>query len=512
MRAHIVQTAQQISPELADAADVLSDQLRDHLQRLAVLLEPHADKIDRRFVRRLRELEFQPAQRGALVAITPGAAARILAGGSPPLKFIEQVEYNGRRLAKMNLPPSAILEALEEYDKLLTPMLQSLVDDKNSNFQWVREQLHFCVILTLNNAYYQVREAETQAFFGLYRAEIEGQSLDDLLRRFVRILTRTFRARTGRLLLLVRPPAGQLAQPLYIERGQTREKLIADPEMRGQFASYWSFPMRPAALLQFGFSGRYPWLPREITLLDAVAERCQEAIEKVRLEAEIHRLEAEARRAEEEERRRIGRELHDEAGQSLLLLRLQLEMMERDAGAEMRTRLAEARGIAERTVEELRRMVAALSPMVLERLGLEAAIRQLAARFRKMHPAAIRVCLSGACEGLPRQSQEVIYRVAQESLQNIAKHSQATRVNLLLQSTDRSIRLSVSDNGAGFAKEAALSKPMSFGLAGMRERAALLDGNLAIRSTPGKGVTVVLQLPQDSAAGTHYGQNSRIVN
>ena len=70
-----MQTAQ-ISPELADAADVLSDQLREHLQRLAVLLEPHTDKIERKFLNRLRELEFQPKQRIALAAITPGAAAR----------------------------------------------------------------------------------------------------------------------------------------------------------------------------------------------------------------------------------------------------------------------------------------------------------------------------------------------------------------------------------------------------------------------------------------------------
>jgi two-component system sensor histidine kinase UhpB len=247
-------------------------------------------------------------------------------------------------------------------------------------------------------------------------------------------------------------------------------------------------------------------------MLHAVAERCQEAIEKARMEGEIRRLEAEARRAEEEERRRIGRELHDESGQLLLALRLQLEMMERDAGAEMRPRLAEARGIADRTVEELRRIVAALSPAVLERLGLEAAIRQLAARFRKSHPAGIRVRISGACDGLSRQTQEVIYRVAQESLQNIAKHSQATRVNLLLHSTDKNIRLSVSDNGAGFVQEEAWSKPMSFGLAGMRERAALQHGNLAIRSAAGKGVTVVLELPQDSAAVTLHGKNSCIVD
>src|ERR1035441_9443482 len=110
--------------------------------------------------------------------------------------------------------------------------------------------------------------------------------------------------------------------------------------MRGCYASYWSYPIRNAALVQFGFRVRYPWLPRELALLVAVGERCHEALERARMEAEIRRLGAEARRAEEEERRRIGRELHDEAGQSMLLLRLQLEMIERDAPVPLRPRLA----------------------------------------------------------------------------------------------------------------------------------------------------------------------------
>jgi hypothetical protein len=163
----------QISPELADAADVLSDQLRVHLKKMSRLLEPHADEIERRFVSRMREQGIEPIQRAALSAITTGAAARILARNKPALRFIEQVEYNGRRLAKMNLPPSAILEALQEYDRLLEPMLKTLRPDQHANFQWVREQLHFCVVLTLNNAYYQVREAETQAFYELFRIELE---------------------------------------------------------------------------------------------------------------------------------------------------------------------------------------------------------------------------------------------------------------------------------------------------------------------------------------------------
>src|SRR6202142_1567855 len=222
---HHVQTAQ-ISPELADAADVLSDQLRVHLHRLAVLLEPHADQIDRRFLGRLRKLEFEPRQRTALAAITPGAAARILARGQPPLKFIEQVEYNGRRLAKLNLPPSSIVEALQEYDRLLTPMLRKLLPNEYANFQWVREQLHFCVILTLNNAYYQVREAETQAFYELFRVELESRNLDELLRSFLNALVQVCHADAGHLYLLNDKRSAWVLRAKAETPGQERPTLV----------------------------------------------------------------------------------------------------------------------------------------------------------------------------------------------------------------------------------------------------------------------------------------------
>ena len=170
---------------MADAADVLSDQLRVQLQRLAKLLLPHVDRLAQRFLARLRTLDYGPKQRSALAEITVGAAARILCERRPLLEFIEHVEYNGRRLAKLNLPPSSILAALQEYDRLLTSVLIDLAPAEHANFQWVREQLSFCVTLTLNNAYYQVREAETQAFYELFRVELESWNLDELLRRFL---------------------------------------------------------------------------------------------------------------------------------------------------------------------------------------------------------------------------------------------------------------------------------------------------------------------------------------
>lgn len=473
---------------------------RRHAVRLARAIAPFAARLERGFRTVLRHRSYGATEIRALLAITPAAASRLRSLG----RFLEQVDYNGCRLAKLNVPPGEVKELLREFGKLLEEQLPG-------RFQPAREQLLLATLLTLESAFHRVREAEAQAFFGLYRAELEARDLDELLRRFVRILTRTFHARTGRLLLLDRSIAGRLSRPLYIEHGQPAERLIADPRMRGHYASYWSHPLGASALVQFGFSVPYPWLPRELALLGAAGERCREAIERARLESEIRRLEAQARHVEEEERRRIGRELHDEAGQSLLLLRLQLEMMGRDAPESLRPRIQDACAVAERTVEDLRRIVAALSPAVLERLGLARALRQLAARFRKMHPAELRLRISVPSEPLPMPVQQVIYRVAQESLQNIAKHSQATHVNLSLRAADKSIRLSVLDNGAGFSAETADSKPMSFGLAGMRERAAILGGTLAVRSAPGKGVSVSLHLPGTAQVAPN-GEDSSTIN
>ena len=463
---------------------------RRHLRLLLGAIRPLADPLERGFRALLRQRPYDGAQIRAFLGITPAAASRLRTLD----QFREQVEYHGRRLARLNLPLPEVCETLAEFGELLGTALAG-------GYAPAREQLYLVTRLALNQAYYQVREAESQAFFGLYHAEAEAVGIDDLLARLVAVLTRTFRARSGRLHLLAAPPAGKLAHPLYIQHGGRQEGLIACPTMRGAHASYWSFPIRSVALLQLGFAVPYPWLPRELAMLHAAGARCFEAMERVRMQGEVRRLEAEARRAEEAERRRIGRDLHDQAGQSLVLLRLQLEMMEKDAPPGLGQRLAQARLIAERTVAELRATIAALSPAVVERLGLEPALRQLAARFGKQQSGGVRLRISPGVAALSLEAQEVIYRVAKEAMRNVSKHSQASSVKLLLTSADKGIRLSIQDNGVGFSPETARGKPLSFGLAGMQERAELLGGTLVLRSTPGKGATVILELPRASVRG-----------
>lgn len=519
--------ATEISPELADAADVLSKQLLVQLKRMATLLVPHLDRVERRFLRRLQRRKIEPKQRAALAAVTPGAAARIFASGRSPLKFIEQVEYNGRRLAKFNLPPAAVLSALKDYERLLTPVLKASIPGEYTKFEWVREQLHFSIILTLNNAYYQVREKETQAFYELFRLELESRNLDELVQSFLATLVKVCRAEVGHLYLLdeagktwVRtavapvngsrecPPAEvsstpawmrYLARPRYIDESGDHAALL-DPSWAQRFPSCWSVPLatkgRTAGVMQFGFSKTYEWLPREQELLAAAAERCLLAAEKARLmedlaarEEQVRRLAEHMLHVEEVERRRISRELHDEAGQSLLCIRLQMELLEQslpETEGDWRAKLREARDLTERTILEMRRLIAALSPAVLEQLGLGAALRQLVNRFRRLHPCRVRLHLARIAN-LPQSTEIIVYRLVQECCNNIAKHSSASHVNISVASADEILKLNVEDNGVGFAVEEALARRDSFGLSGMRERVALLGGRFEIRSSQAGG-------------------------
>lgn len=538
----------ELTPGLADAADVLSDQLKVHLRRLSELLAPHADSLERRFVRRLRALKYDRKQQVALAAITLGAAARILAQRRPPLKFIEQVEYHGRRLAKMNLPPNAILAALQEYDSLLMPTVQSRFPAEFQDFQWVRDQLHFCVILTLNNAYYQVREAETQAFYELFRAELESRNLDQLLRRFIAMMVEICGADAGHLYLL-NPASGlsewksgspnrapklasdsvnvvrKLSTPRYLVAPRSARELWLDQAWCKRYQSCWSVPLisdgRTLGVMQLGFERAYEWLPREQDLLAAAAERCMMAAEKARLmedlaarEDQVRQLAGHMLHVEEMERRRISRELHDETGQSLLCVRLQLEMLEQSlTDAEWKGKLSETRDLTERTILEMRRLIAALSPAVLEQLGLGAALRQLVNRFRRMHPCRVRLHL-GRMGNLPQNTEIIIYRLVQECCNNISKHSGASHVNISVASTDGMVRLVVEDNGVGFKVEEAFARRESFGLSGMRERVALLGGKFSIKSFPDaakreRGTKIRVDLPI-SKEGARRGSESKL--
>src|SRR5262249_34104837 len=139
------------------------------------------------------------------------------------------------------------------------------------------------------------------------------------------------------------------------------------------------------------------------------------------------------------------------------------------------------RDLTERTILEMRRLIAALSPAVLEQLGLGAALRQLINRFQRLHPCRVRLQLS-KMGALPHQLEIIAYRLVQECFNNIGKPAAATQVTISLASADGSLKLAVEDNGVGFSVPEALAKRESFGMAGMQERVALLGGEFHVES------------------------------
>ena len=211
----------------------------------------------------------------------------------------------------------------------------------------------------------------------------------------------------------------KLSKPRHLNGDGTVASVLLDETWHSRFESCWSIPLaadgRTAGVMQFGFSKLYEWLPREQELLAAAAERCLMAAEKARLMEDLAQREEQVRRlaehmlhVEEMERRRISRELHDEAGQSLLCIRLQIELIEQalpESEGEWRVKLREARDLTERTILEMRRLIAALSPAVLEQLGLGAALRQLVNRFQRLHPCRVRLQLS-KMGALPQQTRD----------------------------------------------------------------------------------------------------------
>lgn len=199
-------------------------------------------------------------------------------------------------------------------------------------------------------------------------------------------------------------------------------------------------------------------------------------------------------KGEEEERRRISRELHDETGQSLMVLRFQLETIAsavKNPGH--KAQVQESLEVLDRTIEGLRRIIARLSPRVLEEFGLLAAIRRHAQLLTSQSRMKARVELPEEISVLDHDIEVALYRSVQEALHNIAKHSRARNFVVRLYTTSDQIHLEVDDDGTGVLEKA--SDDSGFGLTGMRERATALGGSMTIESRRGRGTQIRIVLP-----------------
>ena len=205
---------------------------------------------------------------------------------------------------------------------------------------------------------------------------------------------------------------------------------------------------------------------------------------------------------QEEERRRLARELHDGLGQTLTALANQLQRIHDDAHAMSNLglghRLGDALDITRGALHDTRELSRLLRPTLLDDLGLEAALKWLARTLGERTGLAIEVHSNLGEQRLMPDIETLVFRICQEALTNVIKHSGAKQAQVLLTQAAGLLRLRVHDDGAGFDL-ADLNSPeksaMSAGVRGMRDRAELFGGNIVLNSAPGEGTSVQLQLP-----------------
>lgn len=496
-----------ICAKLTDTADWLGRGLAEQARELSLILKPQLDPLSKKFDRSLQREGFDRHCRSTLARVSPLAAARVVLARKPLQSFFKDVETAGRELARRHVALRDVTRALQLCDSILDGSIPS-------DYTWAREQLSFCTVLALNSAYSEVYEAESRIFSELFHLEVNSSNLDVLYRRFIELLTENCGAAAGHLFLLnedgrhwrlaastakaasaktlaILPVKSAVRKGVSQARKITRPSMLFDAGWENKYSSLWSIPFPENGVMQFAFTRNRELLPRELEMLITAGERCQFAARKTRLLEDIALREDQLRKlairmlmVEENERRRISRELHDDAGQSLVVIRLQMEMIEQalPEGTEERDRLAEARDITEKTILDLRRLIGDLSPAVLEQLGLGAALRQLAHRFRERYQSVVRLYTSHL-PPMDTNFQLVIYRLVQECFSNIAQHSHAKTVNISLAAVDRVLKLNVEDDGVGFDVESALDSKECFGLVGIRERVGVLGGTISITST-----------------------------
>ena len=516
----------------------LKESSRELIVEVARALEPYYPDITAAWRERLSaELGFQGRVLAALERLN-------ISSGSSYFRhhdfnaFFENVTYFGTRLAKLEVDTRFVARSLELYSLTSEPYLGSLFGERDSEARAALEMLSSATFIAVSGAYFDTKTRETAALMAALEAELAASDTSALLKRVLETTVSTFGAAVGAIAMsepdsdefrLAASAGLNVGEEYRFRRGEgfagniavsgeseavldpMHDRRILNDTLRTVARSLWGVPMkadgRVIGVIVIGFSKPYEWLPTERALMHAIADRSAMAIDRVRItealrerEARIADLSGHLLQVQEDERKRISRELHDDTGQSLMVIRLYLGMLEQGTNSRIaRNKIRETLNVVDRTIEGLRRMIARLSPLVLQELGLIAAIRKAAKDLAKSTGVKVRVAVSDEVGRLPAETEAAIYRVVQEALHNVAKHAHARNVNIHMAREGHGVRLLVDDDGVGMERRSS-SRGKSFGLAGIKERVGMLGGELRLQSSKGKGTRIEVTVPAGEPA------------
>ncbi|MGH9632726.1 MAG: sensor histidine kinase, partial [Bryobacteraceae bacterium] len=505
----------------ADRKHVISDRLENRLRVFAGRLLPKLEELDRKFAARLRRFLFSDATRLLLAELSPGSLARMATDGASSAAIEEHVRSRVEKLAGSNLQTARAAQGLSEYVYHLRPVLRRLPEPEQAEILSTCDEVRLYVLLRLSETIEALRQAEAEIVTRFREIELNSNNLDGYYRAFIEKLTETWGGSAGHLFLLsedlkhwvlkastataVSEMTERISRrktlakrktvwkAIRIDSGKAGEEQLLDPGWRGAYPCFWILSLQNEKTLvgmaQVAFAHQAQLDARKKNLLAALAEEFLKSANRIRLIGEMTGR-AESLRAvagkmlqeEEAERRRMSCELHDNAGQSLVCIRLQMELIEQSLppeAEEWRTRLAEARDLTEKTILDIRRLIADLSPAVLQQLGLAAAVRQVVNRFRQDYRVRARLHL-GRLEKLPADFETVVYRLIQECCTRLGRFSSVSNVSISLSSSDALLRLSIEEDGSSFTlnNSGGPARPGSVSLQGISERVILLGGRI----------------------------------
>ncbi|MBA4263968.1 MAG: hypothetical protein C0453_02705 [Comamonadaceae bacterium] len=231
-------------------------------------------------------------------------------------------------------------------------------------------------------------------------------------------------------------------------------------------------------------------------VINDVTHRTREKKQLLRSRRTLRELSASMVEAREEERQRIARELHDELGQQLTAMKLEMVACLRDhPHAALAERAQGMLDMLDETVASARRIAMDLRPLMLDDLGLADAIEWLVQEFSRRSLMGVELQLDKNLGTLPPKLSTTLYRIVQEALTNISRHAQASRVSITLEKLSQDLQLIVQDNGVGFPREPQVRRVGSFGLLGIRERVLMLGGSLTVENALTGGAVLSVRVP-----------------
>ncbi|HSU28180.1 MAG TPA: PAS domain S-box protein [Chitinophagaceae bacterium] len=279
---------------------------------------------------------------------------------------------------------------------------------------------------------------------------------------------------------------------------------VADPIVGNRNLGVWKHKKKDGTVIMVEINGHdiiYNGIPARLVLANDVTEKL-EAEQKLKHSfKEIRMLTEHLQQIREQERTNIAREIHDELGQQLTVLKMDASWLTKKLSSSdesIREKLKDLMQLLDGTVRSVRRISAELRPSLLDDLGLVAAIEWHLQEFEKRSGILIQFQVEEPDMPVPDELKTGLYRIFQESLTNVARHANATEVTVILASHGGNIVLSIEDNGGGFDRLKASGKK-TLGILGMEERTSMMGGNYKITSSPGKGTIVTVSVPSSPA-------------